>query len=299
MAPRRGHLVRPLLGISADQVRAYCTETGLPWVEDETNADTSLARNRLRLDVLPALRQIHPAADANVLATAAQLREEADVLEGAVDLAAEQVGAGALPPAVEAARLRELHPALRRLLLRRLAEQAAGGPLPLTEERVSELERLGAAGGTRSLELGGGVTAVSEYGVIRFRTEKPSSALEPVSLQVPGTCVFGAWVLSSRIAEPGAQGTLDGPRLDLDRLSVPLTVRAWRDGDRMRPLGLGGTKSLQDVFTDRKIPRSLRHTLPVVESRGEIAWVAGVAISDEFKVSDETTSVVHLDARTI
>ena len=299
MAPRRGHLVRPLLGISADQVRAYCTEAGLPWVEDETNADTSLARNRLRLDVLPSLRRIHPAADANVLATAAQLREEAEVLEEAVDRAAEQVGAGALPPAVEAARLRELHPALRRLLLRRLAEQAAGGPLPLTEERVSELERLGAAGGTRSLDLCGGVTAVSEYGVIRFRVEEASSVSEPVSLQVPGTCVFGTWVVSSRIAEPGVQGTLDRPQLDLDRLSVPLTVRAWRDGDRIRPLGLDGTKSLQDLFTDRKVPRSLRHTLPIVESAGEIAWVAGVAVSDTFRVTDQTRSVVRLDARSI
>src|SRR5215212_5892909 len=111
MQPRRGHLVRPLLSVSAEQVRSYCAEAGLQWVEDETNADTSLARNRLRHDVLPALRAIHPAADANVLATAVQLREEEEVLEEAVDRAARDVGAGALPPAVEASRLRELRPA--------------------------------------------------------------------------------------------------------------------------------------------------------------------------------------------
>ncbi len=156
MAPRRGHLVRPLLGISAERVRAYCTEAGLPWVEDETNADTSLARNRLRLEVLPALREIHPAAEANVLATAAQLREEMEVLEQAVDRAALSSGSGTLPPAVEAARLRELSPALRRLLLRRLAEDAASGPLPLSVERVSGAGTPCAVGGTRSLDLGGG-----------------------------------------------------------------------------------------------------------------------------------------------
>ena len=64
--------------------------------------------------------------------------------------------------------------------------------------------------------------------------------------------------------------------------SAPLTVRAWRDGDRMRPLGLGGTKSLQDLFTDRKVPRALRRTLPVVEVGGEIVWVAGVAVDERF-----------------
>ena len=61
-----------------------------------------------------------------------------------------------------------------------------------------------------------------------------------------------------------------------------LLVRAWRDGDRMRPVGLGGTKTLQDLFTDRKVPRALRGALPVLEVSGEIVWVAGVAVDDRF-----------------
>jgi tRNA(Ile)-lysidine synthase len=65
----------------------------------------------------------------------------------------------------------------------------------------------------------------------------------------------------------------------------------------MTPLGLSGTKSLQDLFVDRKVPRSVRSLLPVVESAGEIAWVAGVAVSDEFKVSERTTTAAHLEAR--
>jgi tRNA(Ile)-lysidine synthase len=66
----------------------------------------------------------------------------------------------------------------------------------------------------------------------------------------------------------------------------------------MRPLGLDGTKSLQDLFTDAKVPRSLRHRLPVVESEGEIAWIAGVALSDLFKVTKSTTRTARLRART-
>jgi len=77
----------------------------------------------------------------------------------------------------------------------------------------------------------------------------------------------------------------DGPDLavlDPAALGGSVTVRTWREGDRMRPLGLGGTKSLQDLFTDRKVPRSLRHLLPVVTANGRIAWIAGVAVSQEF-----------------
>ena len=64
------------------------------------------------------------------------------------------------------------------------------------------------------------------------------------------------------------------------QLVAQVTVRAWRDGDRMRPAGLGGTKSLQDLFTDGKVPRALRRLLPVVEAGGEIVWVAGVAAAE-------------------
>jgi tRNA(Ile)-lysidine synthase len=67
----------------------------------------------------------------------------------------------------------------------------------------------------------------------------------------------------------------------------------------MRPAGLGGSKSLQDLFTDRKVPRALRHTLPVVEKEGEIVWVAGVAVAEAFRAAAEETSVVSLTARQV
>jgi tRNA(Ile)-lysidine synthase len=73
-----------------------------------------------------------------------------------------------------------------------------------------------------------------------------------------------------------------------------LTVRAWHEGDRMRPVGLGGTKTLQDLFTDRKVPRDLRHTLPVIVSGDEIVWVAGVALDERFAASESDPEAVGL-----
>ena len=65
----------------------------------------------------------------------------------------------------------------------------------------------------------------------------------------------------------------------------------------MSPLGLGASKSLQDLFTAKRVPRRDRGTVAVVESEGEIAWVAGVATSDHFKVTERTTAAVRLTAR--
>ena len=67
----------------------------------------------------------------------------------------------------------------------------------------------------------------------------------------------------------------------------------------MRPLGLGGSKSLQDLFSDRKVPRSLRRSLPVVVSGEDIAWVAGVAVSEDFRLTERTSATVRLRARVV
>jgi tRNA(Ile)-lysidine synthase len=236
-----------------------------------------------------------------VLRTAAELSDESVVIDQAVDEAIETIGAGGNPPAVEAARLRSLPPALRRLVVRRLAEAAAAEPIPIGPAELDRIERLATAPGSAELEVGRGVRAVSEYGLIRFVRPNHGQAPDPVALSVPGRCRFGDWELVCTIETPGAGapdlGSPDAPALDAALLAPTLRVRSWAEGDRMRPLGLDGTKSLQDLLVDRKVPRSLRTGLPVVESGGEIAWVAGVAISDLFKVTEGTTEMARLDAR--
>jgi tRNA(Ile)-lysidine synthase len=300
MEPRRGRLARPLLSVSRADTHAYCEAAGLGWREDESNLDRRLARNLLRLEALPLLREVNAGADRNVLATVAELRDEAEVLDRAVEDALQRTGAGGAPPAVDAGRLAAEPPAVRRLVLRRLAEAAAGTTVAVRAEDARAIERLAQRGGSGVVDLGGGLRATVEYGIVRFgRGPEDTAVLAPVSLSIPGRCRFGHWELVSESGPAGDAGDLgspDEPRLDADRLAGTLTVRAWRDGDRMQPLGLDGTKSLQDLFADRKVPRSLRRSLPVVVSDDEIAWVAGVAMSERFRIGPATRSTVRLTA---
>src|SRR5919197_1514487 len=163
MKPRRGALIRPLLGVTRDQTRAYCVRAGLSWREDESNLDTAFTRNRIRLHVLPELRLVHSAADSNVLATAAELADESELLEQAVDEAIEAIGAGGHPPSVDSRQLAGLPAPLRRLVVRRLAERAAGRLLSLGAGEVAAIEQLATSGGSAQLDLGQRVRAVSEY----------------------------------------------------------------------------------------------------------------------------------------
>ena len=277
MPARRGRLIRPLLGATRDEVRDYLRSRGLSWREDPSNADRRFARARVRHDLLEALRSVGPAPERTIAETARQLREEAEVLDAAVSRALEELGGG---PAVSLAALREQPPAVRRLVLRRLA-----GDRPVPDSVLDVGER-----GTKSLELGDGLRAVAEYGTLRFTRARETEAPAPVELTVPGRVPFGDWEVEARLDAPGEVSV----RADL--LGVTATVRAWREGDRMRPLGLGGTKSLQDLFTDRKVPRELRRTLPVIEKGGEIVWVAGVALDERFAADERAPGAVGLSA---
>lgn len=289
MEPRRGRLVRPLLGATREETRAHCAARGLPWREDPSNADSRFARARVRHELLEALRSVAPAAERTIAETARLLRDEAEVLDRDVAEALEALGGG---PAVSLADLRARPPGLARLVLRALAERAAGAPRSLSRAEADAVLALGEAGGTRSLDLGDGLRALSEYGTLRFTRARDPAPPEPVELSVPGRARFGDWELE---ASASGRGDVAVSARALGQLAV---VRSWRAGDRMRPLGLGGSKSLQDLFTDRKVPRGLRRTLPVVEAGGEIVWVAGVALDERFAAGEGETAV-SLSARSL
>jgi tRNA(Ile)-lysidine synthase len=174
MSPREGWLVRPLLGVTREQTAEYCRARGLQWREDTGNDDIQYARVRVRKLLVPALRAVHPAAQESVRRTAELLREETDLLDGLV--AAELEGR----QTIALARLAELHPALARLIVVRLAEEAAGGLVPQAGARVGEILALGARGGAAELHVGGNVAARIADGELRMvRLARRDDPAEP------------------------------------------------------------------------------------------------------------------------
>ena len=163
MRAEDGRLVRPLLGLTRADTTAYCEERGLAWRDDSSNDDGAYARNRVRHGLIPALAEVHPAAAANVLRTAELLRDEAAVLD---ELVAEEIGAnGAGPGRISLQRLAELPPALRRLVVQRLADRAAGRPVAGAARHAEEVA--GLTRGGSAIDLGSGVRAVLENGFVR------------------------------------------------------------------------------------------------------------------------------------
>jgi tRNA(Ile)-lysidine synthase len=163
MEPRRGLLVRPLLDVTREETGAWCAARGLPWVDDETNDTDRFARGRVRRGLLPALRAVHPGAEANVVRTAALLREEAAVLDDVVATALDG------RDRIDVEHLALLPGALARLILRRLAEDATGALCPRAASRLDDVLALRDG----ALDLGDGARAQVRGGALTVTRTPP------------------------------------------------------------------------------------------------------------------------------
>lgn len=324
MAPQRDHLVRPLLDVARAELRSYLREIGVTWCEDATNDDRAIARNWVRHEVLPRLRELNAQADSALARAAGILRTDAVFLDGLANEAATRLvrieaggaGRGHLPRVlIDAVELGKLPLALRRRVALRALETAN----PSRSYGLEEAQQLceTAAGGVGGSLAGlamerSGPTVVlvnrRQVGLVT-KLERSGEAEQPgpdrfeLKLDIPGAVAapHGRWTLTASAPGPRPAiltGEAGQVLVDADTLSRGLIVRPRRPGDRLQPLGSSGRKKVQDVFVDRKIPRDDRDREPIVTDEvGRIVWVAGQVLAAPFRVTPLTTTVVVLTLR--
>jgi len=250
--------VRPLLELGRDEVRSELRRADVAWRDDSSNGDRSFARNRVRLDLLPAFRSLHPAAEANLLRTALLLAEDDSALDAlAGDLLCD--GGDLSTAAVAAAPL-----AVVRRALRRVAGFPA--PRPVAAERVAALAR--ARSGAGWAPLGAGRVAERRYGRIAIvQGGPPVPPQRVVALAVPGHTRYGETTVHCALAE--AEGALD------PALARVLVLRAPRAGERLP----GARRTIARMLLEARVPRSERARYPVVSAHGEPVALPGIAVA--------------------
>ncbi len=293
---------RPLLGVRRSDTVAYCRELGLTPVLDESNADTRIPRNLVRLQVLPLLERLNPRAVDALARLAENAGGAQDFLDAALDaewpaLALSAGGAVAL----DRERLRSLHPALQSLAVRRAHEAAGGASGSLDAVNVEAALRLAAGPAGREAQMPGGVRAEARHGALVFHARgaaSPGPLAGEHDVRVPGVTAAGCWRIETELV--GMPDNLDAAPmtayLDADALGGELRLRARRAGDRFQPLGMAqGRKKLQDYFVDAHVPRQERDAVPLLVSPRGVAWVAGYAVAHWARVTPETRRVLRVE----
>jgi len=294
---REGRIVRPLIECSRQQVLTFLDANALSFCEDSSNNDRRLLRNRVRHAVLPLLRTINPNVTRALASTAEVLAEEAAFLE-----TVSRSRLAASPSSLPIAAVLTAPATLRGRIVRSWLKGHRGDVRKLSAAHVRAIVSLaqGQQPGAR-VRLPEAECVIREYDQLRWQVgEKPVARESPREL-VPGSAVSLAsgWRISMEVCDAGVSQFPDLWEMaaDADAVPPPLVVRSARPGDRIRPLGLHGSRKLQDIFVDRKLPRASRWSFPVVEAAGELLWVPGMVRSGTALISPETRCVLRLVAQ--
>jgi tRNA(Ile)-lysidine synthase len=300
-----GRRLRPLLTVNRAAISAYLDAIGATCITDSSNESPSIFRNRIRLKLLPTLeRDYAPGLARRLTEVAEEMRSLDDYLTHA---AREELEGRGGDGRLSITGFASLHPALGNALLREFLRDWFGDLRRVSRDHIEALRQL--CTGTNPsgrVILPGGRQVRRDYNFALLENQAAARSAKPflVKLQQQGTTRVecAGCSLAARLSE-GSDGTLPQPPLgatealiDVDRINADLMVRSFRAGDRFEPHGMRGSRKLQDIFVDHKLPRNLRSVWPLVVTEDRILWIPGIARSRIALVTPATKKVLYLQA---
>ena len=301
-------LVRPLLDFTKAETRAYCELRGVRPREDSSNSSLEFTRNRVRLELMPQLGQYNPRFREALLRLSASAAHDLDFLEQAAGEARQTLGVELEQGGISVLRsgFVALHAAVQRHVLRLVYRELAGATKELTHRHVEDMVRLSSGRAGAWMALPGGLRFKVGYDTLRLAPAGDPTAAAPLAgehaLSIPGETCVGEWCIRAELL-PHARGIAEGGShiavLDADRAGHRLCVRSRRPGDRITPLGMTGSRKVQDVMVDDKTPAAERDGVPLVVSENGVVWVVGHRLAHWARVREDTERVLRLEFRPV
>lgn len=268
-------VVRPLLACTREELRAWLREIGQPWREDATNAETDCLRNRVRHELLPAMRDMAPGVDARIAAAASVLRDDLQALEEMTRaFLREHAGADWLL----ADALRTLPTGLRRRVLRAWWARAAADRVDertLSAEKTEELLRTAMGGPEGWCNLPGGLRAYLGRRCLHLLDDRPPPEMPEMPVG-PGAALSGCTLTRGAPEHPDDKLTLTVPL----SLLPALTLRTARSGDTILPPGSGHRRPLEDYLRQRRVDRPFRARIPLICLGHTVLHAAGLGCGE-------------------
>ena len=290
--PRQNDLVRPLLFATRAEVEAYAAANGLSFVTDETNADTAYSRNRVRADVMPALKAVNPQVETALLRLCDSLREDEECLRDQGQLLLECAEFEDAPGTYDREVLKPAPPAI----LRRALLQMLPSTVDVEKAHVEALCDLVCEGGAVTLPGGVIVKTQGDAVFVAAKTEETEPFSFPVEIGVPFTIAGETYVLRLFSAAEfencrKVYSLLLHSYGDYAKINGVLTVRSRLDGDTYRPVGRG-TKTLKKLLNEAGLSAEERSELPLLCDENGIVAAFGFGFDERAKVTDQTENIL-------
>ena len=277
--PRRGEIVRPLLTTSRSDIEAYLAEHGLTHVEDCTNADESYARNRIRRQVVPVLRQLNPRLTESAAETMGYLRADNDYMNAQAAAACAHARWAEDDLVIEARYIAQLPAAIAPRAARRMLEMMGDGNTDCSAAHLKAIVDLATGEDPSAVAfLPHGRLVQRVYKDLLFTTQsEPLPPFSPTPLNLDGeTALEGTpWRCRCWATTCPAEGEPGVLYLALEAVEGELVLRPRQTGDEIALPRRGGTKTVKKLFIDEKVPRRDRERVPVLADGAGVLAVAG------------------------
>nr|WP_255807736.1 tRNA lysidine(34) synthetase TilS [Cohnella mopanensis] len=291
-------LIRPLLRITKCELLEYCKRNGVPYAVDSSNIDRHYFRNAVRLDLMPMLEQHNPRLKASLI----RLADMAGADDAYMEIQTQRAFQEEVTPSgegfrIERRRFRSLHVALQRRLIKLILNCSANPRQMLDYGHVEEIlaALLQDRPTVTQLDIGDGWVLIREYEQAYIGPALPESVnftyivtetMNAVDIEETGEQIRLERLEGTCSSLPGNE---QEACFDADQLQFPIRIRSRMPGDLMHPYGLKGTKKVQDMFVDAKVPRSRRDKFPLlVDGKGRVLWIPGIRRSSHALVTEQT-----------
>jgi tRNA(Ile)-lysidine synthase len=309
--PKRGNIIRPLIEVTREDVLEHLRARGVASVSDPSNRKPVYTRNRIRLDILPVLKQFNPRIVETLASEADLLRDEDEAVETCLQTLTEGLVEEVSDSVVLKRRqFNELPPAFKRRVLKKAVRAAGGASSRMSSVQIDEaVAFLSEAQTGRAMHLPFSLTLEREYEAFVIRRR---GGAEPYShtLVVPGisivpepgleveTVLVDSMTGQNRTEDSVAENYFWQALFDYDKIPGKLTLRSRLPGDRFCPAGMGGkSKKLQDFFIDAKVPKRKRDTVPLFAAGESILWIMGFRTDERFQPGPETKRMLIVRVR--
>ena len=292
IAPVRGIFIRPLLETSREEIERYLQEHHIPHVEDESNGELVYTRNRIRREILPALRELNPRVEEALSQTAGLLRQEDDYLRRVAERTCAQVRCSGGCAALRRDVLADLPAALQGRVVRRMLELLGASKKDISARHIrAVLELVRRGGPTAQLSLPRGIVARNVCGEFQLTRPAPGdwrrTPLPPV-----GEVRIGPWRILCRVTAGGAEAKENRLVLDNRAIDAPVAADRWRQDSRMTLPGRQGSRSLKRLFVDAGISVRAREETPVIYVGSQAAAAPGIGVDRRYDGSGKAWQYV-------
>lgn len=307
---KRGNIIRPLLDIDRKVIEAYIEENKIQTRVDKTNLEPIYSRNKIRLELIPYIKEnFNP----NIIDTLARFSKlvstESEFLNKITcetyDKVLKKRGKDSI--ILDREKFNLLHRSMKQRVVRNTLEDIHGNLQGFTESHINSIIKLFSEGGTgKVIHLIHNIIAKTSYEDLIIEKENHLKVKDySHKLNINGSIYVEELdcYLKTKLVSKGECEIDFSNRFikyfDYDMISNCLYVRNRRNGDRFNPIGMEGTKKLKNFFIDEKVPKEERDFIPLIVTGEDIVWVLGHRISEKYKITEKTKNIIIIEKQKI